>query len=242
MCTPTQDVWQPAGCVSCELVCVFVSLVRVVIICLASTHTALVSSPSLTVLHLPTYIHPCCRFMRAAPRACVREPSHAHPHRGPRRAQSAGPQSRPGALARHVGGHRDTIEGPSPYSIFLLKSRTNLRHEALGFLAQQVGPIQDMERYLPPEARLPLRSMFSPENRVGVGRASQGGAGGHGLARASSRHRHAQAARPQQAWRPRSARPSGDAERSRRWRGRIVGNEIVDALNLETEATPQAAR
>ena len=44
-------------CVSCELVCVCVSLVRVVIICLASTHTALVSSPRLTVLHLPTYIH-----------------------------------------------------------------------------------------------------------------------------------------------------------------------------------------
>ena len=34
-----------------------VSLVRVVIICLASTHTALVSSPSLTVVHLSTYIH-----------------------------------------------------------------------------------------------------------------------------------------------------------------------------------------
>ena len=28
MCTPTQGVWQPAGCVSCELVCVCVSLVR----------------------------------------------------------------------------------------------------------------------------------------------------------------------------------------------------------------------
>ena len=55
MCTPTQGVWQPAGCVSCELVCVCVSLVRVVIICPASTHTALVStSPSLTVLHLST--------------------------------------------------------------------------------------------------------------------------------------------------------------------------------------------
>ncbi|EOD10556.1 hypothetical protein EMIHUDRAFT_446189 [Emiliania huxleyi CCMP1516] len=53
MCTPTQGVWQPAGCVSCELVCVCVSLVRVVVICPASTHTALVSSPSLTVLHLP---------------------------------------------------------------------------------------------------------------------------------------------------------------------------------------------
>ena len=36
---------------------VCVSLERVVIICPASTHTALVSSPSLTVLHLPnTYI------------------------------------------------------------------------------------------------------------------------------------------------------------------------------------------
>ena len=56
MCTPTQGVWQPAGCVSCELVCVCVSLVRVVIICLASTHTALVSSPSLAVLHLTTYL------------------------------------------------------------------------------------------------------------------------------------------------------------------------------------------
>ena len=56
MCTPTQGVWQPAGCVSCEPVCVCVSLVRVVIICLASTHTALVSSPSLAVLHLSTYL------------------------------------------------------------------------------------------------------------------------------------------------------------------------------------------
>ena len=37
-------------------VCVCVSLVRVVIICPASTHTALVSSPSLTVVHLSTYI------------------------------------------------------------------------------------------------------------------------------------------------------------------------------------------
>ena len=51
-----QGVCQPAGCVSCEPVCVFVSLVRVVIICPASTHTALVSSPSLTVVHLSTYI------------------------------------------------------------------------------------------------------------------------------------------------------------------------------------------
>ena len=62
----------PAGCVSCELVCVCVSLVRVVIICPASTHTALVSSPSLTVLHLPTYLpsgggtQPCSAFCGAA--------------------------------------------------------------------------------------------------------------------------------------------------------------------------------
>ena len=56
MCTPTQGVWQPAGCVSCEPDCVCVSLVRVVIICPASTHTALVSSPSLAVLHLTTYL------------------------------------------------------------------------------------------------------------------------------------------------------------------------------------------
>ena len=57
MCTPTQGVWQPAGCVSCEPVCVCVSLVRAVIICPASTHTALVSCPSLAVLHLPTYTY-----------------------------------------------------------------------------------------------------------------------------------------------------------------------------------------
>ena len=37
--------------------CLCVALERVVIICLASTHTALVTSPSLAVLHLPTYIH-----------------------------------------------------------------------------------------------------------------------------------------------------------------------------------------
>ena len=55
------DVYVHSGCVAAslavcpvsELVCVCVSLERVVIICLASIHTALVSSPSLTVLHLP---------------------------------------------------------------------------------------------------------------------------------------------------------------------------------------------
>ena len=66
MCTPTQGVWQPAGCVSCELVCVCVSLVRVVIICPASTHTALVSSPSLAVLHLSTYLPVCVVGGRAS--------------------------------------------------------------------------------------------------------------------------------------------------------------------------------
>ena len=57
------DVYVHSGCVAASLavcpvepVCVCVSLERVVIICLASIHTALVSSPSLTVLHLPTYM------------------------------------------------------------------------------------------------------------------------------------------------------------------------------------------
>ena len=67
MCTPTQGVWQPAGCVSCELVCVCVSLVRVVIICPASTHTALVSSPSLAVLHLSTYLPTCLTSLLSLP-------------------------------------------------------------------------------------------------------------------------------------------------------------------------------
>ena len=47
---------QLAVCLVSLFVCVCVSLVRVVIICLASTHTALVSSPSLAVLHLTTYL------------------------------------------------------------------------------------------------------------------------------------------------------------------------------------------
>ena len=52
--TLTRDVWQRSWLsVLCEFVCVCVSLQRAVISCLASTHTALVSSPSLTVLHLP---------------------------------------------------------------------------------------------------------------------------------------------------------------------------------------------
>ena len=57
MCTSLRVCGSQPGCVSCELVCVCVSLERVVIICLASIHTALMSSPSLTVLHLPAYIH-----------------------------------------------------------------------------------------------------------------------------------------------------------------------------------------
>ena len=60
----------PDACVSCEPVCVCVSLVRVVIICPASTHTALVSSPSLAVLHLSTYLP-----------TSLRERTNAHPRR-----------------------------------------------------------------------------------------------------------------------------------------------------------------
>ena len=48
--------------------CVCVSLVRVVIICPASTHTALVSSPSLTVLHLPIHT-----YIRWCEQCCARE-------------------------------------------------------------------------------------------------------------------------------------------------------------------------
>ena len=61
MCTPTQGVWQPAGCVSCELVCVCVARAcrHQSSVSLASTHTALVgvqsesdcSSPSYTYIH-----------------------------------------------------------------------------------------------------------------------------------------------------------------------------------------------
>ena len=56
-----RGVWQPTLAVCLvSLFCVCVLLERVVIICPASTRTALVSSPSLTVLHLsvclPTYV------------------------------------------------------------------------------------------------------------------------------------------------------------------------------------------
>ena len=77
MCTPTQGVWQPAGCVSCELVCVCVSFVRVVIICLASTHTALVSSPSLAVLHLSTYLPTDSSDFQCL---CMEHHAPTHPH------------------------------------------------------------------------------------------------------------------------------------------------------------------
>ena len=74
LCTPTQGVWQPDGCVSCEPVCVCVSLVRVVIICPASTHTALVSSPSLWLFFtfLPTYLLCVCDCVWAAPTCAIR--------------------------------------------------------------------------------------------------------------------------------------------------------------------------
>ena len=68
-----------SGCVAAQLavylvsVCVCVSLERVVVICPASTHTALVSSPSLTVLFtfLPTYLQVLepCTLTRDVPRA-----------------------------------------------------------------------------------------------------------------------------------------------------------------------------
>ena len=57
MCTPTQGVWQPAGCVSCEPVCVCVSLVRAVIICPASTHSYRVGVQSEPGCSSPYYIH-----------------------------------------------------------------------------------------------------------------------------------------------------------------------------------------
>ena len=49
-----------------SLFCVCVSLLRAVIICLASTHTALVSSPSLTVVHLSTYLPIYLQCQRAS--------------------------------------------------------------------------------------------------------------------------------------------------------------------------------
>ena len=59
MCSPTQGVWQPAGCVSCEPVCVCVSLVRVVIN-LSSVHPYRVgvqSEPGCSSpFYLPTYL------------------------------------------------------------------------------------------------------------------------------------------------------------------------------------------
>ena len=68
-CGPELCVRQLRVCGSQLAVClvslfVAVSLVRVVIICLASTHTALVSSPSLTVVHLSTYIHTAMKSSR----------------------------------------------------------------------------------------------------------------------------------------------------------------------------------
>ena len=57
---------------SCEPVCVCVSLVRVVIICLASTYTALVSSPSLAVLHLSTTYLPTVYAYGTVLRVCTR--------------------------------------------------------------------------------------------------------------------------------------------------------------------------
>ena len=90
MCTPTQDVWRPAGCVSRELVCVCVSLVRVVIICLASTHTALVSSPSLTVLHLPTYMQGGHGISLSGSQTSLTPAAHPPPPRAPHPGREKG--------------------------------------------------------------------------------------------------------------------------------------------------------
>ena len=71
-------VYADSGCVAANWLCVltlvslFVSvcaLVRVVIICPASTHTALVSSPSLAVLHLSSYLPTLSRGSRGVSRA-----------------------------------------------------------------------------------------------------------------------------------------------------------------------------
>ena len=136
-------------------------------------------------------------------------------------------------------GGTDTNDLALPHSI-LPKNRTNLRHEARGFLAQQIGPIQDMELYLPPEARRPLHSMFYPGKweLAGIRKEAPGGTGKHVLrvAIAVLKLPDLDELAPafDEAFRRR--RTITTVER------RIVGYEIVNALNLQTEATPHAAR
>jgi len=136
-------------------------------------------------------------------------------------------------------GATDTNDLALPHSI-LPRNRTNLRHEARGFLAQQIGPIQDMELYLPPEARFPLRSMFDPGKweLAGIRKEAPGGTGKHVLRVAIAVLKLPDLDELVPAF--------DEAFRRRRTvttvERRIVGYEIVDALNLEAEATPQAAR
>ena len=57
LCVRRLRVWgSPLAVCLVSLFVSVLSLVRVVIICPASTHTALVSSPGLAVLHLSTYL------------------------------------------------------------------------------------------------------------------------------------------------------------------------------------------
>ena len=136
-------------------------------------------------------------------------------------------------------GGTDANDLALPHSI-LPKNRTNLRHEARGFLAQQIGPIQDMALYLPPEARLPLRSMFDPGKweLAGIRKEATGGTGKHVLRVAIAVLKLPDLDELVPAF--------DEAFRRRRTittvERRIVGYEIVNALNLQTEATPQAAR
>ena len=139
MCTPTQDVWQPAGCVSCELVCVCVSLVRVVIICLASTHTALVSSPSLTVLHLTTYIHrPRGKRSRASTTAAGRR---AAPNHGGRAAAARNPRHNANRARPSTGKHTPRLGHSVP--------RARERGWLLAREESFRDPLQDHARIIP---------------------------------------------------------------------------------------------
>ena len=90
------------------------SLVRVVIICLASTHTALVSSPSLAVLHLSTYQLPTSYL----PACAVREAwdlknSFVRRRPRPRRTQRARRRSTPAARNTSSRDNSRTKQQPS---------------------------------------------------------------------------------------------------------------------------------
>jgi len=158
MCTPTPGVWQPAGCVSCELVCVcaVVGVVRVVIICLASTHT----SPSPAVLHLSTYLPTTCVLgmllanqdteltcvMPAAPPAAAR----ARRRRPP-------PPAAVAASALHPAGARPA-SGVRRHTAYTYWSTPQARIPARGLrttLPALCGPRPAARRRAPIDARRP---------------------------------------------------------------------------------------